>query len=99
MHNQRNPQSTIQEAAHPKVPRPIHKPAIVRLEDISKVYGSRETAVRALSDVNLVVEQGEYCAIMGASGSGKSTAMNIIGCLDRPTEGYYYLDNLDVGSC
>ncbi len=74
----------------------ITKPVIVRLENISKVYGAGETEVRALSDVNLVVEQGEYCAIMGASGSGKSTAMNIIGCLDRPTEGHYYLDNLDV---
>jgi len=72
------------------------KPAIVRLEQISKVYGSGEIEVRALADVNLIVEQGEYCAIMGASGSGKSTAMNIIGCLDRPTEGHYYLDNLDV---
>lgn len=69
---------------------------IVRLEHISKVYGSGETQVHALSNVNLVVEQGEYCAIMGASGSGKSTAMNIIGCLDRPTAGHYYLDNMDV---
>jgi len=74
----------------------IQKTVIVRLENISKVYGSGETEVRALSDVNLIVEQGEYCAIMGASGSGKSTAMNIIGCLDRPTSGHYYLDNLDV---
>jgi putative ABC transport system ATP-binding protein len=74
----------------------IQNPVIVRLESISKVYGSGETEVRALSDVNLIVEQGEYCAIMGASGSGKSTAMNIIGCLDRPTSGHYYLDNLDV---
>jgi putative ABC transport system ATP-binding protein len=74
----------------------ITKSVTVRLENISKVYGSGETEVRALSDVNLVVEQGEYCAIMGASGSGKSTAMNIIGCLDRPTTGHYYLDNVDV---
>ena len=74
----------------------INKFVTVRLENISKVYGYGETEVRALSDVNLIVEQGEYCAIMGTSGSGKSTAMNIIGCLDRPTKGHYYLDNLDV---
>lgn len=71
-------------------------PHIIRAEAISKVYGSGETAVHALSDVNLLVEQGEYCSIMGTSGSGKSTMMNIIGCLDRPTSGSYYLDNVDV---
>ena len=78
------------------LPTPSHKQVIVRLESISKVYGVGETAVRALSNVNLIVKQGEYCAIMGASGSGKSTAMNIIGCLDRLTAGHYYLNNLDV---
>ncbi len=72
------------------------KPAIIRLEQISKLYGSGETEVRALNDINLIVEQGEYCSIMGPSGSGKSTAMNIIGCLDRPSSGHYYLDNVDV---
>lgn len=75
---------------------PLYKPAIIRLENIFKVYGSGETEVKALNDVNLVVEQGDYCSIMGPSGSGKSTAMNIIGCLDRPSSGSYYLDNVDV---
>ncbi|GAC1449453.1 MAG: ABC transporter ATP-binding protein [Chamaesiphon sp.] len=69
---------------------------IVRLENVSKVYGTGDTEVRALSNVSLIVEQGEYCSIMGASGSGKSTAMNIIGCLDQPTSGRYYLDRVDV---
>ncbi|MDX2100555.1 MAG: ABC transporter ATP-binding protein [Leptolyngbyaceae cyanobacterium bins.59] len=69
---------------------------IIRLENIAKIYGSGETEVRALSEVNLVVERGEYCSIMGASGSGKSTMMNMIGCLDRPTSGRYYLDGVDV---
>lgn len=79
--------------------KPLFTPvitAIIRLENISKVYGSGETEVRALSNVNLTIEQGEYCAIMGASGSGKSTAMNIIGCLDRPTAGHYYLDKVNA---
>jgi putative ABC transport system ATP-binding protein len=74
-------------------PPPAHRAAvIIRLEDVSKVYGLGETTVNALKDVNLMVNAGEYCAIMGASGSGKSTMMNIIGCLDRPTTGNYYLD-------
>ncbi|MFB2876930.1 ABC transporter ATP-binding protein [Floridanema aerugineum] len=72
------------------------KPVVIRLEDISKIYGSGDTEVQALRKVNLVVEEGEYCSIMGASGSGKSTAMNIIGCLDRPSSGSYYLDRVDV---
>jgi putative ABC transport system ATP-binding protein len=72
------------------------KPVVIRLEDIFKVYGIGNTEVRALNGVNLIVEEGEYCSIMGASGSGKSTAMNIIGCLDRPTSGRYYLDGVDV---
>jgi putative ABC transport system ATP-binding protein len=65
---------------------------IIRLEGVSKVYGMGETIVNALKDVNLIVNAGEYCSIMGASGSGKSTMMNMIGCLDRPTAGHYYLD-------
>jgi putative ABC transport system ATP-binding protein len=75
---------------------PCSQPDIIRLENIFKVYGTGETEVRALNNINLVINQGEYCAIMGPSGSGKSTAMNIIGCLDRPSGGNYYLDNVNV---
>ncbi|WP_414577920.1 ABC transporter ATP-binding protein [Anabaena sp. CCY 9402-a] len=78
------------------VPNPVPKSTIIRLENIFKIYGRGETEVKALNDVNLVINEGEYCSIMGPSGSGKSTAMNIIGCLDRPTTGHYYLDNVDV---
>jgi putative ABC transport system ATP-binding protein len=78
------------------VPNPVPKSAIIRLENIYKIYGTGETEVKALNNVDLVINEGEYCSIMGPSGSGKSTAMNIIGCLDRPTGGHYYLDNVDV---
>jgi len=70
--------------------------AIIRLEAIAKVYGEGDTTVRALDQIDLVINPGEYCSIMGASGSGKSTAMNIIGCLDSPTSGDYYLDQVAV---
>ncbi|MEM6503021.1 MAG: ABC transporter ATP-binding protein [Cyanobacteria bacterium P01_C01_bin.89] len=71
------------------------RPAIA-LSDISKIYGSGNTEVRALDGVSLTIKSGEYCAIMGTSGSGKSTLMNVMGCLDRPTRGQYFLDGVDV---
>ncbi|HKY58873.1 MAG TPA: ABC transporter ATP-binding protein [Aeromicrobium sp.] len=71
-------------------------PAVVSLEGVSKIYGSGEAAVAALRSVDLAVKTGEYVAIMGASGSGKSTMMNIIGCLDKPTSGRYELQGHDV---
>jgi len=66
------------------------------LSHVSKVYGAGDTEVRALDDLSLTVEPGDYLAVMGASGSGKSTAMNIIGCLDRPTSGHYLLSGTSV---
>jgi putative ABC transport system ATP-binding protein len=69
---------------------------IIKVENLTKVYGSGEIAVRALDRVDLTIDEGEFVAIMGPSGSGKSTLMNILGCLDRPTEGHYWLGGEDV---
>jgi len=72
--------------------------AVIKLENIHKVYDSGELKVHALRGVSLEVERGGFVAIMGTSGSGKSTMMNILGCLDRPTKGHYLLDGVDVSN-
>ncbi len=69
---------------------------LIRFRDVARVYGTGEAEVRALAGVSLTIERGEFVAIMGASGSGKSTAMNIIGCLDRPTAGEYLFQGVPV---
>ena len=69
---------------------------VASLERISKTYGKDDLTVTALDSINLEIYKGDYLAVMGASGSGKSTAMNIIGCLDRPSEGVYKLNNIPV---
>jgi putative ABC transport system ATP-binding protein len=71
---------------------------VIDAQNIVKVYGYGETAVHALRGVSLAVEEGDYVAVMGASGSGKSTFMHILGCLDTPTTGRYMLDGVDVGT-
>jgi putative ABC transport system ATP-binding protein len=71
---------------------------IIRAEHIYKTYHMGDVEVPALRGVSLAIEHGEFVAIMGSSGSGKSTFMNILGCLDRPTTGHYFLENHEVGS-
>ena len=70
--------------------------AVAELRGISKVYGRGDLQVRALDQLDLTVHRGDYLAVMGTSGSGKSTAMNILGCLDRPTGGRYRLNGIAV---
>lgn len=66
------------------------------LDHVDKIYGEGDAQVHALRDVCLTVHKGDYLAVMGTSGSGKSTAMNILGCLDRPSRGRYWLNGMEV---
>ncbi|MFI5298346.1 MAG: ABC transporter ATP-binding protein [Polyangiales bacterium] len=74
------------------------RPVIIALEDVQKTYFSDGGTVHAMRDVNLEIRQGEFVAIIGVSGSGKSTMMNVLGCLDRPTSGHYRLAGIEVGA-
>ena len=69
---------------------------VIRIENLTRTYHVGDIDVHALNDVSLIVERGEFVAIMGSSGSGKSTLMSILGCLDRPTSGHYQLEGVDV---
>jgi putative ABC transport system ATP-binding protein len=71
-------------------------PQVIKTVDVSKVYDGARIAVKALTDVNMEVSEGDYVAIMGPSGSGKSTLMHILGCLDTPTSGSYFLKGREV---
>ncbi|MDQ1334840.1 MAG: putative transport system ATP-binding protein [Thermodesulfobacteriota bacterium] len=70
--------------------------AMIQLRRVNKVYGSGDAAVHALRDVDLRINRGDFAAVMGASGSGKSTCMNILGCLDVPTSGSYLFEGVEV---
>lgn len=72
--------------------------SLIEIKNITKTYETGETSFKALDEVSLSIEQNDFVAIMGASGSGKSTFMNMLGCLDKPTSGSYFLDGVDVMS-
>lgn len=74
----------------------VYDGPLIKLENLVKIYDTGAIKVLGLKKINLIIERGEFVAIMGHSGSGKSTLMNILGCLDRPTLGHYYLDGIDV---
>ena len=69
---------------------------ILKVENLSKIYGKGENQVKAVNDINFTVEKGEYIAIVGASGSGKSTLLHLLGGVDKPTNGKVYIDNTDI---
>ena len=69
---------------------------LIELRQVRKIYGSGDSAVAALAGANLIIHAGEFVAIMGASGSGKSTCLNVLGCLDQPTSGAYFFAGVDV---
>jgi putative ABC transport system ATP-binding protein len=79
-------------------PAQTEKYPLVELRGVSKVYGRGTAAMQALRGVDLRIDEGEFVAVMGPSGSGKSTCMNILGCLDTPTQGKYLFRNVEVGS-
>jgi putative ABC transport system ATP-binding protein len=79
-------------------PQPENGTPLIELRGVTKVYGTGSAAMQALRGVDLSIQRGEFVAVMGASGSGKSTCMNILGCLDTPTGGEYRFQGIEVGS-
>ena len=79
-----------------RIEEPAHEPALLSMRAVTKTYGSGDAIVRALDGIDLDVAAGEFVAITGASGSGKSTTMSILGCLDVPSEGEFRIEGIPV---
>ena len=75
---------------------PTSSAELVRLEQVTRTYGTGQATVHALRGIDLVIESGDFLAVMGASGSGKSTCLNILGCLDSPSGGSYQFRGVEV---
>jgi putative ABC transport system ATP-binding protein len=94
---QRRPSEPSEPSSAPASPLQLVTPhPVIEIVNVVKTYGTGRIQVTALAGVDLLVERGDFVAIMGASGSGKSTLMNILGCLDVPTRGRFLLDGVDV---
>src|ERR671926_1586070 len=87
--------STLTQSELP-VSTAISSDTVIHVDDVHKYYDLGEQRVHALRGVSVDVRRGEFVAIMGASGSGKSTFMNMLGCLDKPSSGHYILEGTDV---
>jgi putative ABC transport system ATP-binding protein len=77
---------------------PVSSSPVIQVQDVHKFYDLGETKVHALRGVDMTIQPGEFVAIMGSSGSGKSTFMNMLGCLDKPTSGQYIVEGTNVSS-
>ena len=86
----------MSQALREPSPAATGEQAVIRLEGVHKIYDLGEVQVHALRGIDIEIRRGEFVAIMGASGGGKSTFMNIVGCLDRPSRGRYWLEGTDV---
>ena len=91
-----SPITNVSDTNRAEVTSPPATDVVIRVEELHKYYELGETRVHALRGVSLDIGVGDFVAIMGASGSGKSTFMNILGCLDKPTSGMYFLEGTDV---
>ena len=80
------------------LPTQINEHSLIELQSVTKIYGTGSAAMQALQGINLHIGRGEFVAVMGPSGSGKSTCMNILGCLDTPSEGAYLFEGVNVGN-